>query len=456
MSTSFSLQKRLCLGLTLGMTVLWLAATVGTWRVVQHELDEMFDSALAETAQRILPLAVLEISNREDAGKTQRVAALKMHKEYLTYVVRDAQGKVLMQSHDAKLKIFGKQPAEGFTTSGKYRLYGASALRESVFIEIAEPLGHRREAAREALLALLLPLLALIPVSLVGTWLFVRISLHSVLAYRRAVEARGAGDLSPIKVLRLPAEINPLAEAVNHLLERMRKALEAERSFTANSAHELRTPLAATLAQIQRLHREAPEGPLRSRVEKIESALRELTRLSEKLMQLAKAEGGGLLSQTRQDLIPLLAHGVDEWRQSSTRRIELQLPAQASVYSTIDPDAFGILLRNLIENALKHGAKDKPIEVILNDRGELRVINGGPVVPVPVLRRLTERFVRGESQAHGSGLGLAIAKTIVQGINGRIELLSPAKDRQEGFEVRIWLPLATMTGEQTDGHLSAS
>jgi two-component system OmpR family sensor kinase len=147
-------------------------------------------------------------------------------------------------------------------------LYGASALRETLFIEIAEPLGHRREAAREALFALLLPLLALIPVSLLGTWLFVRISLRSVLAYRRAVEARGVGDLSPIKVTRLPAEIDPLAEAVNHLLERLRKALEAERSFTANSAHELRTPLAATLAQIQRLHHEVPEGPLRLRAAK--------------------------------------------------------------------------------------------------------------------------------------------------------------------------------------------
>ncbi|WP_210644499.1 HAMP domain-containing sensor histidine kinase [Pseudomonas sp. Tri1] len=443
MSASFSLQKRLCLGLTLGMTVLWLAATVGTWRVVQQELDEMFDSALAETAQRILPLAVLEISNREDADKAQLVAALKMHKEYLTYLVRDAQGRILMQSHDANPKIFSKQPTEGFSTTGKYRLYGASALRESVFIEIAEPLGHRREAAREALLALLLPLLILIPVSLLGTWLFVRMSLRSVLAYRRAVENRGAGDLSPIKVLRLPAEINPLADAVNHLLKRLRKALEAERSFTANSAHELRTPLAATLAQVQRLRHEAPEGPLRLRAAKIEHSLRELARLSEKLMQLAKAEGAGLLSQTPQDLIPLLAHVVDEWRHSSDRLIELQLPAQASVYSTIDPDAFGILLRNLIENALKYGAADQPIEVSLSDQALLRVVNGGPVVPEPVLQQLTERFVRGQSDVSGSGLGLAIVKTIVQGVNGRIMLASPAKDRQDGFEVGVWLPLAS-------------
>lgn len=442
MKPSSSLQKRLGLGLTLGMTLLWLGATVGAWLVVQHELNEAFDSALEETAQRILPLAVLEISNREGPREAQHVATLKMHKEYLTYLVRDASGQILMQSHDANPNIFNQQPIEGFSTSEKYRLYGASALRGTLFIEIAEPLGHRREAAREALFALLLPLLALIPVSLLGTWLFVRISLRSVLAYRRAVEARGVGDLSPIKVARLPAEIDPLAEAVNHLLERLRKALEAERSFTANSAHELRTPLAATLAQIQRLHHEAPEGPLRVRAAKIENALRELVRLSEKLMQLAKAEGGGLLSETPQDLIPLLAHGVDEWNQRSSQRIELHLPGQASVYSNIDPDAFGILLRNLIENALKYGAADQPIEVSLTEQALLRVVNGGPAVPQSVLQHLTERFVRGHSEISGSGLGLAITKTIVQGVNARMKLVSPATGRQEGFEVCVWLPLA--------------
>ncbi|WLH98102.1 HAMP domain-containing sensor histidine kinase [Pseudomonas hefeiensis] len=445
MSAPVSLQKRLGVGLTLGMTLLWLAATVGTWRVVQHELDEVFDSALEETAQRILPLAVLEISNREEPHNAQLVATLKMHKEHLTYLVRDARGKILMQSHDANPKIFRKQPAEGFSTTEKYRLYGASALRESVFIEVAEPLDHRLEAAREALLALLLPLLALIPISLVGTWLFVRLSLRSVMAYRRAVETRGVGDLSPIKVSRLPAEIDPLADAVNHLLKRLRKTLEAERSFTANSAHELRTPLAATLAQVQRLRQEAPEGPLRLRAAKIEKSLRELARLSEKLMQLAKAEGGGLLAQMPQDLIPLLAHVVDEWRQSSGRQIELLLPAQAGVYSTIDPDAFGILLRNLIENALKYGATEHPLEVSLSDQAQLRVVNGGPVVPPARLQGLTERFVRGQSDARGSGLGLAIAKAIVLGINGQITLASPATGRQDGFEVSVWLPLASAT-----------
>ena len=139
--------------------------------------------------------------------------------------------------------------------------------------------------------------------------------------------------------------------------------------------------MASTLAQIQRLHHEAPEGPLRVRAQKIENALSELSRLAEKLMQLAKAEGGGLLSETPQDLIPLLAHGVDEWNQRGGQRIELHLTSQAGVYSTIDAEAFGILLRNLSENALMYCASDQRIEVSLTEQAELRVVNSGPAVP---------------------------------------------------------------------------
>ncbi len=436
-----SLQKRLGLGLTLGMTLFWLGATLSAWLVVQHELNEAFDGALEETAQRILPLAVLEISNRETPTDAQHIATLKAHKEYLTYLVRNANGEILMQSHDANPQVFNQQPIEGFSSTEHYRLYGASALRGTVFIEVADPFGHRREAAREALFALLLPLLGLIPLSLLGTWLFVRISLHSVLAYRRAVEARGVGDLSPINVARLPAEIDPVADAVNHLLERLRKALEAERSFTANSAHELRTPLATSLAQVQRLRQEIADGPLSARAEKIEQSLRELTRLSEKLMQLAKAEGGGLLSQMPQDLISILVHVVDEWNQRSGQRIKLQLPSAAHVYSSIDADAFGILLRNLIENALKYGDAEQPIEVSLSEQALLTVVNAGPPVPEAMQQHLTERFVRGSNQAGGSGLGLAIASAIVQGVAASMTLLSPVPGRVDGFQVNVQFAL---------------
>ena len=440
MSKSVSLQRRLGVGLTLGVVSLWLVATMLTVFIVQHSIDRTLDSSLEETAQRILSLAVVEIFNRESSDLLQQVASLRPHEEYITYLVRGASGTPLLVSHDVDLSVFPETPQMGLRSTATHRLYGTSAVSDTFFIEVAEPLTYRRRATREMLAMLLLPLAVLVPLSLIGIWWFVRHSLSGLLAYRQALETRDAGDLSPVEGKHLPAELASIAEAVNHLLERLRRALESERSFTANSAHELRTPLAATLAQVQRLRREAPPGPLQDRAGRIEASLRELSRLSEKLMQLAKAESGGLLAETPQDVRPIISHVVDDFRRAPQARLELSLPEKERVVSSIDPDAFAILVRNLIENALKHGARDQPVEVSLTADGTLRVVNAGPVVPAEVLVRLTDRFTRANTPAAGSGLGLAIAHAIAVGVGTRLVLASPAPGREDGFAASLWLP----------------
>ncbi|WP_280552932.1 HAMP domain-containing sensor histidine kinase [Halomonas sp. 25-S5] len=440
MSRPISLQRRLGLGLTLGVTLFWLVATTVTALIVEHTIDRTLDSSLEETAQRILSLAVVEIVNRDNLDLVQYVAPLRVHEEYLTYLVRDASGNALLASHDVDPSTFPETPQAGLRSTATHRLYGTTAISDTLFIEVAEPLASRRQAKGQAIVMLLLPLAGLIPLSLMGIWWFVRHALSGVRAYRDALEARGAGDLSLVEGKRLPAELVPIAEAVNHLLERLRRALESERSFTANSAHELRTPLAATLAQVQRLRHEAPPGRLQDRAARIEASLRQLSRLSEKLMQLAKAEGSDLLAETPQDVRPIIAHVVDDFRRVSAVRLELSLPKEARILSSIDPDALAILLRNLIENALKHGQDDRPVEVALSSEGVLRVVNAGPVIPAEVLARLTDRFTRGNTRAGGSGLGLAIAQAIAEGAGVTLTLLAPASGRKDGFEASLRLP----------------
>lgn len=445
MKAPTSLQRNLVYGLTIGMVVLWLVATLISALVLRHELDEAFDNAMQETAQRILPLAVLDILDREDSTTPQRVAALNTRQDGFAYVVRDSQGNVLLQSLGADAAVFGPVSMQGFTTTPTHRIFGASALRDTLFLQIAEPLAHRRKATVQAAMSLLFPLLLLIPLSLLGIWMVVRFSLRGVLSYRHAIEARGAGNLSPIEADHLPTEIIPIADAVNRLIERLRLAMDAERRFTANSAHELRTPLAASLAQVQRLRHEAPAGALQDRAAQVEASLKELSRLSEKLMQLAKAEGGGLLSEEPHDLAMLLDHVVRDLQRPSPRPIQLKLPSTGSVLSLIDPDAFAILARNLIENALKHGLQGIPIEVELTNDARLTVINAGAVVPPADLQKLTHRFVRSGTEAEGFGLGLAIVATIAHGVGARLTLSSPATGRSDGFEAVVQFKLAGST-----------
>src|SRR4051794_21246864 len=123
-----SLQGRLSLALALGLTVLWAAAAVMTTLILQAELDQVFDSALEETGQRILPVAALEILNREEGDTvTQRVTTLRAHEEYFTYLVRDAGGTVLMRSHAADEAVFPPFTGTGFAWTPTHRIYQDAA-----------------------------------------------------------------------------------------------------------------------------------------------------------------------------------------------------------------------------------------------------------------------------------------------------------------------------------------
>lgn len=436
MTSRTSLQKSLGIGLTLGVTLLWLLGVTASGLVAQHEMNEVFDSALEETAQRILPLAVTDILSRENGTGNQTAPAMKAHDEYLTYLVRDQEGNRLLHSHDADPRVFGTLPREGFSNTATHRIYGASAVSDTIYIEVAEPLAHRREAALEAGLALLLPLIFLVPISLLGVWWIVRFSLRKVVEFQQSIESRGAGDLSPVAEDRLPKEFEPIAVAVNRLLERLHRALDAERSFTANSAHELRTPLATALAKVQRLKTQVQSHQLKNNVAEIEDALHSLSMLSGKLLELAKAEGGGAISQDQHNLVPILAMIVADFEGQVPGRIILNLP-EREVNSFLDPDAFAILVRNLIENALKHGSHNQPVEVSMTDDGTLRVCNGGDIVPPGQLALIRNRFARSKTDATGSGLGLAIADAIATGAGIALHLRSPATGRQDGFEAEL-------------------
>ncbi len=436
-----SLQWRLSLWLGLGITLLWAVAAGVTAQMLRHEMNEVFDSALEETGQRLLPLAVRDVISRDsDDEASQSVATMREHDEYFTYVVRDAEGQVLLRSHKADLSVFPPFTLMGFADTPTHRIYSDAALKGTITIAVAEPLARRRMVAQKVLLGLALPLGLIVPISLIGVWVVIRLSMMPLRRFRSDIEVRGAGDLTPISAHGLPSEIQPNALAVNHLLERLRRTLEAERSFTANAAHELRTPVAAALAQTQRLIIETTDVTARDRASAIETALRRLSRLSEKLLQLARAEGARLRAAEPSDVAAILSMLVQEMTASadSAGCINLTLP-EAPVLSRIDPDAFAILARNLIENALKHGARQEPVRVTLSAEGVLSVANAGPAVQPELLARLSEPFERGQAQADGAGLGLAIARTIAAGVGGRIELLSPRERREDGFEARFFM-----------------
>ncbi len=435
-----SLQARLGLGLAALLTLLWIGAASVTSVLLRHEMDEVFDSALLETAQRILPLAVMDIVGRDTSGVTQRLGAVREHDEYFTYLVRDDDDRILLQSHSADPALFPAWDGNGFRQTATHRFYNEAALQGSVRITVAEPLDHRAAAARQIQMGLGLPVLVVIPLSILAVILLVRASLAPLRRFRESLASRTERDLTLVPGNELPSEVVPVAATLNSLLGRLSAAFAAERSFAANAAHELRTPLAGAIAQAQRLQSETAEPEARARAAEIEATLKRLTRLSERLMQLARAEGARLRLDHAADLRAVARILTDDLARSAPQRIVLTLPA-APVMSDLDPDAFAIVLRNLVENALRHGAADEPVLVDLTADGALCVSNGGPVVPAATLARLADRFERAATDVAGSGLGLAIVAAIAERIGSTLVLASPRPEQDTGFAARLALPV---------------
>ncbi|TDE34816.1 ATP-binding protein [Antarcticimicrobium sediminis] len=439
-----SLRARLALSLGVLLTLLWVGTASVTALILRREMDEVFDSALEETVQRLLPLAVVEIVGRDDDGISQRLGAIRNHDEVFTYVVRDAQGRVLLQSHDADPAVFPTYDGPGFRQTATHRFYNEEALQGSVRMSVAEPLDHRAAVAREIQIGLGLPLLIVIPVALLAIILAVRASLRPLRQFRDRLDTRNAQDLTPIPAGDIPSEISPIATTLNGLLGRLNAAFDAERSFAANAAHELRTPLAGAIAQVQRLQSETHDPASQVRAADIEVTLKRLTRLSERLMQLARVEGGRLRLDKATDL-RAVAHIVveDIARTVAPDRIALTLPDRPMM-SDLDPDTFAILCRNLVDNALRHGAESAPVTVVLTAEGRLTVSNAGEVVPPEKLALLTDRFERAGAVADGSGLGLAIVAAIADRIGSPLVLRSPRSGSTSGFEVTVSLPVENL------------
>lgn len=437
------MTRKLILFLT-GTTILfWLiAAGVGAL-VMREEFDEVFDSALQETAQRLLPLVVNNLFQNDSLeGQLSVDISNPGKREYLTYQLRDIDGRIVLRSHDAQREPFDAPLKPGFYDMGDLRIYTEAAVSGTLFLQVADHLGNRREAVREGAASLLIPLIFLVPLSSIIVWGVVRSSLKPVDSLGKEIGARDGAHLSPMNLSELPVELQPIGVSVNRLFERLRIALDAERAFASNSAHELRTPIAGALAQTQRLLAELPGGAIKDRVVQLKEALSTLARLAEKLLQLARAESGIGLAVEPMDILPIIAVVIEDFARKPEVQQRLQyvnLTAENSIVRNIDLDATGIVFRNLIENALVHGESDGTVKVLVQENGTISIINDGPVVAPNVLQNLGQRFRRGNTSQHGSGLGLAIACMLVRQMGGTIHFLSPAKGRVGGFEAVVEL-----------------
>jgi two-component system OmpR family sensor kinase len=270
--------------------------------------------------------------------------------------------------------------------------------------------------------------MVLLPLGMLATWWLVSRATAPVARLGDAIAERDGTNMTPILMEDLPAELAAIPGSINTLLERLTASLQAERDLAANSAHELRTPLAGALAQTEVLVSELADSPARARALQVQSALRRLSAMLEKLLQLARAEAGIGSAAEPTELLPLFDLVLDDFIRAhpgATIEVHKDRP-DVTVPLQIDPDAFGIAFKNLLENAVKYGVEGRPVEVHLSQGRRIRVSNVMPEPGEEDVDQYRQRFRRGRSTLPGSGLGLAIVDRLMAQMNGRLTLRSLA------------------------------
>jgi two-component system sensor histidine kinase QseC len=277
---------------------------------------------------------------------------------------------------------------------------------------------ERDEVVRDLVASQMLPWLLVLPVLLAAMAWAVKRALQPVRALTDELRTRGADDLRPVPVDHAPQELQPMLQAMNGLFSRIESTLERERRFTADAAHELRTPLAVLRAQWDVLKRSSGEAERASAAARLDAGMDRLDRLVTQMLALSRLEAterlplavdlhwDPIVEQAFSDVLPL----------AERRHIELdcEWPPEGTPPLPLRGDAalMAVLLRNLLDNAVRYAPEGSTVQLRFG-AGTLQVCNDGPPLAPETLAHLGERFHRSDGQAEsGSGLGVSIVQRI--------------------------------------------
>lgn len=397
-----------------------LAVGGATYVSVRSEADALFDYQLRQTALSL-----------RDQGRVAQEEAAALADPSFDYVVQiwSLQGLELYSSRPQGMTE--PLPARAVLGYSDLRLAGQdwrvfSAATPLRVVQVAQPIAVRQRLAALAALRSVVPVAVALPLVGAALWWLIGLSLAPLARVVQAAQAGGANALGALPTEGLPGEMAPLVDAFNGLLARLATAFDVQRSFVADAAHELRSPLTALKLQLGLLRDSAPGPQQDEAIARLRGGIDRAVRLVEQLLALARAEPGAAAAQQPLDLAELARQAVADVQALADKAgVTLTLTAPDALTLTGDPQALRGALRNLIDNAVKYGARTVQVSALRGPQGAplLRVDDDGPGIPPEQRERVFDRFQRGDSaHVEGSGLGLAIVR---------------AAARQQGASVRL-------------------
>ena len=429
-----SLQRRLVLLLLLGAAVLWAVTLTASFLHARHEINELFDTQQIRLARQVystLPNSSADLLPQWTPSPNGLRGQGEAELADLSIAVWDRAGRLFVADREGVL-LPRSGSGTGFADlelrGDEWRVYYLSGSDRQWEVAVGQHMGERKELIFDLVLSQLSLWILALPVLLVAILGSVRHALRPLRALAQEVEKRNPDELEPLPE-RMPRELKPLVQAMNRLFGRVGTAIEHERQMTADAAHELRTPIAALQAQLEVAQMAQSAQAREQALSKLDVGIERLSGLVGQLLALARIEtlsalrhAGAVrwdrvMEQVLSDCLPRAdrrqAEITCEWPPAGTAPLAL----------TGDEDLLAVMLRNLVDNAVRYARHGAQVNVVFGT-DTITVEDNGPGVSAEHLGRLGDRFYRPPGQGEpGSGLGLSIVRRIAElhGLEARFE-----------------------------------
>ncbi|WP_312632698.1 quorum sensing histidine kinase QseC [Pseudescherichia sp.] len=418
-----SLRVRLTLLFCLLALAAWLVASVAAWQQTTHKLDKLFDTQQMLFAKRLLAMDLNEVpAPLRQVSTPDKVRHGHLDDDALAFAIYSRDGKLLLHDGENGRDIPYHYRRDGFSNgqlkddNDAWRLLWLTAPDGRYRIAVGQEWEYREEMAMEIVTSQLTPWLVALPLMLLCLVVLLSRELHPLKKLARTLHQRAPDTTDMLPTEAIPPEVRPLLDALNSLFARTQQMMARERRFTSDAAHELRTPLAAlkVQAEVAQLSWDDAEGQQRA-LSQLHSGIDRATRLVDQLLTLSRLDSLDNLDDVEQiplaDLLQSAVMDIDASAHRAGIAIHLGIHAP-KVTRPGQPLLLGLLVRNLLDNAVRYSPRGSRIDVTL-EQCCFTVRDNGPGIPPQALPRLGERFYRPPGQEEtGSGLGLSIVKRI--------------------------------------------
>lgn len=427
-----SIRNRLLFILLGSWVTVWLAVAVITLDRSGHEVAELLDAQLAQTARVLCRIT--------SAGNLPNLEGLP---QVLTPFDHPYESKISFQLwRDGELvSAFGGAPQEplastlGFSDQeiGKtrWRVYGLNTDLPEEMLFVAQSYAIRQELIHFLTIHALQPMLWSLPLTVLLILFSVSDGLRPLKSLAGDIGRRSAERLVPVDESSVPAEVRPLTNALNGLLGQLDQALSLERRFASDASHELRTPLAVIRTHAQIALRSKATDERDEALRGLISGVDRATHLCSQLLMLARLDPDATESTNRAaSLRDAATQAAEDKKAAATAKsvaLSCHLSQEDPGVVAVDPSALSVLVGNLLDNAIKYTPAQGRVSVSVVPRGDrvvLQVTDSGPGIPAPDRPRVLQRFYRRDgSSVPGAGLGLSIVQRICELYGAELALL---------------------------------